>query len=179
MAQFSDHRGSFAQLLPEVYQTFESKLVPQNVRGSTSDDDEVPQPVKPKLKRVVSRKSTLTEADLLPSQSAPLRPSTANGPTLLSRSRSVSIEPSGLDALKARSRSVSVSAEEIKAAGGKRGGIAGNSRLFASEVEMRRKASSGTWARSASGSNITTTQPGKPSGLSVIGGKHRFILSMT
>jgi hypothetical protein len=39
---------------------------------------------------------------------------------------------------------VSISAEEIKNIGGKRGGVAGNSRLFASEVEMRRKAG---WSR--------------------------------
>jgi len=42
---------------------------------------------------------------------------------------------------------VSISAEEIKNIGGKRGGVASNSRLFASEVEMRKKAG---WTRAPS-----------------------------
>lgn len=42
---------------------------------------------------------------------------------------------------------MSISAEEIRNIGGKRGGVAGNSRLFASEVEMRKKAG---WTRAPS-----------------------------
>jgi len=47
---------------------------------------------------------------------------------------------------------VSISAEEIKNIGGKRGGVAGNSRLFASEVEMRKKAG---WNRAPSVGSAT------------------------
>lgn len=42
---------------------------------------------------------------------------------------------------------MSISAEEIKSIGGKRGGVASNSRLFASVVEMRKKAG---WTRGPS-----------------------------
>jgi len=47
---------------------------------------------------------------------------------------------------------VSISAEEIKNIGGKRGGVAGNSRLFASEVEMRKKVG---WNRAPSVGSAT------------------------
>lgn len=116
------------------YAAFKAKLVRVEPQDLTSDD-ELPALPKPKdrLKRNASR-PTLTEADLAPIHKGGSQ----------ERSRSLSIESSDR---RSRSRSVSISAEEIKNIGGKRGGIASNSRLFASEVEMRKKAG---WTRAPS-----------------------------
>jgi hypothetical protein len=116
------------------YAAFKTKVVQVEPQGPTSDGElPAPSKSKDKLQRSTS-KATLTAADLAPIHKGAVR----------ERSRSLSIEPSDR---RSRSRSVSISAEGIKNIGGKRGGIAGNSRLFASEVEMRKKVG---WIRAPS-----------------------------
>ena len=135
----------FKDELPTQYAAFKAKVVQVEPQGLTSDD-ELPPPPKPKdkLKRNAS-KATLTEADPVPMHKGMSR----------ERSRSLTIEPPDR---RSRSRSVSISAEEIKNIGGKRGGVAGNSRLFASEVEMRNKAG---WSRTPSaGSTVGESTAG-------------------
>ncbi|KAG8818695.1 hypothetical protein FRC17_010742 [Serendipita sp. 399] len=125
----------FRDQLPDLVKQYGDKLTPPVIQGSSSEEEETvksgPKPRKSRTKP--NKKPTLTEADLIEPKAETKK--AKNDP----RSRSVSIEPSDR---RSRSRSVSISAEEIKAIGGKRGGIAGNSRLFASEVDMRRQASS-------------------------------------
>lgn len=135
----------FKDELADLIKEFEEKLVPPSPRVSSPDIEE-PAPKK-ETKPRKPRKSnvprpTLTEADLLDSSRNKKAPNSRSNSLI--RSRSISVEPFDADGngRRSRSRSVSISAEEIKAVGGKRGGIAGNSKLFASEVNMRRQSSS-------------------------------------
>ncbi|KAG8839801.1 hypothetical protein FRC18_003813 [Serendipita sp. 400] len=140
----------FQDLSPDLVKQFGDKLIPSVIQDSSSEVEEIVKPdPKPKKSRAkTTKKSTLTEADLMDSKTLNARRrGTKNDP----RSRSVSVEPNDR---RSRSRSVSLAAEEIKAIGGKRGGIAGNSKLFASEVDMRRQASSSAaMTRVVSGTN--------------------------
>lgn len=131
-------------------------MVQIEAQGPASDD-ELPA-VRPKPKDRLKRnssKATLTEADLVSIHKGMAR----------QRSRSESIEASDR---RSRSRSVSISAEEIRNIGGKRGGVAGNSRLFASEVEMRKKAG---WTRApsvGSAAGESKAEPVKTEGKSLV-----------
>lgn len=127
-----------------------------------SEEDALPE-VETKLKKsrkAPVRKPTLTEADLADGfrrggSTGPSKRKDPNAKTLV-RSRSISIEPDANDPRRSRSRSVSLAAEDLKSVGGKRGGIAGNSKLFASEVDMRRQAS-GSLKRVSSTTSVSFT----------------------
>jgi len=141
---FYAHR--FQDNVPDLVKQFEEKLIPPSANESSSDSEDTT--AKPsfqprKRKAIPTRKPTLTEADLTDTlrKGALNKNVTKVNGTASGRSRSISVEPDGQ---RSRSRSVSLAAEEIKAVGGKRGGIAGNSKLFASEVEMRKAAPSGS-----------------------------------
>jgi hypothetical protein len=136
----------FQDNVPDLVKQFEEKLITLSANESSSEDEDTT--AKPsfqprKRKAIPTRKPTLTEADLTDTlrKGASSKNVTKVNATTSGRSRSISVEPDGR---RSRSRSVSLAAEEIKAVGGKRGGIAGNSKLFASEVEMRKAAPSGS-----------------------------------
>lgn len=130
----------FREQLPDLIKQFEAKIIPPKAEESSEDSDELVPKVgmKPRSK-ALRQKPMLTAADLddLPRNTNQQKSTSRSS----SRARSMSVEP--VDR-RSRSRSVSLAAEEIKVVGGKRGGIVGNSRLFASEVEMRRQAPVGT-----------------------------------
>jgi hypothetical protein len=201
----NDAFSRFKDELPELVQAFKEKVVPPETRTATPEPDEVmikPEPKAHRTKPKAVRKPTLTEADLIdgrstiitskPSSTRSSTPSTSTSVTTgggkgdrmrsasLVRSRSISVEPTdGENGRRSRSRSVSLAAEEIKAVGGKRGGIAGNSKIFANEVEMRRQASgSGRMGLKKATSTSTSTSggDGNDSGGgndAVVGASHR------
>lgn len=136
----------FAEQLPELIRQFEEKLVPPSLLENVpdSEEDAIPE-VETKIKKTrkaPAPKPTLTEADLMDGARRPGPKTKDHIQKALVRSRSISVEPDA-DGRRSRSRSVSLAAEDLKSVGGKRGGIAGNSKLFASEVDMRRQASGG------------------------------------
>lgn len=135
-------------------------------KGGESDEDAMPdlETRSKKTRKAPAPKPTLTEADLTDGfqrggnkNSVERKRSGARG---LIRSRSISVEPDGESRQRSRSRSVSLAAEDLKSVGGKRGGIAGNSKLFASEVDMRRQATggSGILKRVSSATNLLLSE---------------------
>jgi hypothetical protein len=137
--------------LPDLIRQFEEKLMPPSAleKGPDSDEEAMPELETrgKKGRKAPAPKPTLTEADLTDGfqrggikNSVKRKESGARG---LVRSRSISVEPDAENRRRSRSRSVSLAAEDLKSVGGKRGGIAGNSKLFASEVDMRRQATAG------------------------------------
>jgi hypothetical protein len=153
--------------LPDLIRQFEEKLLPPSAleKGPDSDEDAMPE-LETKGKKgpkAPAPKPTLTEADLTDGfqrggKQNPVRRK-ESGARGLVRSRSISVEPDAENRRRSRSRSVSLAAEDLKSVGGKRGGIAGNSKLFASEVDMRRQATAGVGAlkRVSSAANLSLT----------------------
>ena len=132
----------FREQLPDLVKQFEVKIIPPTAEEISGDEDDIPLPkveIKAKPRAALTRRPTLTEADLADVTRNKPKPTSTSRSN--SRARSMSVEPADR---RHRSRSVSLAAEEIKGVGGKRGGIVGNSKLFASEVDMRRQASTNT-----------------------------------
>jgi hypothetical protein len=134
-------------------------------KGPDSDEDAMPElEARSKGRKAPAPRPTLTEADLTDGfqrggNKNPVKQK-ESGARGLVRSRSISVEPDAENRRRSRSRSVSLAAEDLKSVGGKRGGIAGNSKLFASEVEMRRHATGGAGGlkRVSSAANLSLTE---------------------
>ena len=158
------HICRFAEHLPELIRQFEEKLVPSSALDKAPDSEEKALPDVEsriqKARKVPAPKPTLTEADLEDGPrrgggKGPIKRREPNTKHLI-RSRSISVEPDLDERRRSRSRSVSLAAEDLKSVGGKRGGIAGNSKLFASEVDMRRQAT-GSLKRVSSATSMSFT----------------------
>ena len=125
-------------------------MPPSLERSPESDEDTKPEiETKSKISGTEpAPKLTLTEADLMDGlQRGGRKDAIKRKEPAPARSRSISVEPDAEGRRRSRSRSVSLAAEDLKSIGGKRGGIAGNSKLFASEVDMRRQATGSIGSR--------------------------------
>src|ERR1700743_3529105 len=125
----------FAEQLPDLLRQFEEKIVPPSMEKSLDSDEDTKPELEAKSKKPETDptpKTTLTEADLMDGlQRGGRKDAMKRKEPVRARSRSISVEPDAEGRRRSRSRSVSLAAEDLKSIGGKRGGIAGNSKLFA------------------------------------------------